>query len=270
MRKPSKNPSPLGAPCTRRTMSNPDPTMVVEQVGNDLKVRTVTPRSMPSRRGAAPAASTGKKNVIYNKGCSRRLRQAVRGVVDPWSFLTITFPAWLAGDEDFVKRCWDRVRRWLLSKQASGVMVLEFTTAGTPHFHVVVDVPISGRELEVEWARILGTDVAAVRSFGVRASHVHSPKNLVKYMAKAWQKVAPAGWSVARWWSSFGKKKPTKPKLVVRGLLSTMSTFLWHLWNQRPGGKPPRTPSGNLPGRFWVTGGVDANWALLKGLGLVE
>lgn len=263
---PSPADPPLGrSPCFGITR-NADPTVVVEMVGGDLRVRTRTVQSKPPK---SPGGRPRPASAVFGKDARRRLRNAVRGLLDPWAFVTLTFPDQVAVDDAHLRRCWDRLRRWLLARGASGVVALEFCGSGRPHLHAVVDVPVRTLDLAREWARILGLPAPAASQHMVWVTHVTSQRRLADYMAKPAQKSAPEGFSVGRWWSSFGPKKPSKPRLVLQGPRSALADVLARLWGQRPQGRPPRTASGDLPPRFWVAGGVDANWAMLVGLGIV-
>jgi hypothetical protein len=262
-----------------RQQSTSGPITEVWVLGNDIGVRTRQPltgrpRKAQSRKPRGPITA-------FSANSRRNCRGAIRNLRDARSFVTLTMPPDAQVDGDTLRRWWDKLREWLVTghrtvrggkpmvNAGSGIMVKEFTAAGIPHIHLVLDIAIPIRELARVWADVVGCHTKWFLTHGVEAKAVTDLGRLANYCGKATQKQAPAGFKVGRWWSAFGPNKP-RPKLALSGPQEIMEPLTQTLWYQRAGAQPPRSRTGLIPDRFRVQNGVDQNWDLLFGLGVVH
>lgn len=94
---------------------------------------------------------------------------------------------------------WRRYRRKFGPRAVGYAKIVELTKAGTPHLHIIADVPfIAQRQLAAEWRALTGSYIVDIRKVRGRDGIAGY---LTSYLTKALE--VPAGmrkWSAARQW----------------------------------------------------------------------
>lgn len=108
---------------------------------------------------------------------------------------------------------WRRYRRKFGPRAVGYAKIVELTKAGTPHLHIIADVPfIAQRQLAAEWRALTGSYIVDIRKVRGRNGIAGY---LTSYLTKALE--VPAGmrkWSAARHWVP-----PDQPRLLEEGEL---------------------------------------------------
>jgi len=158
---------------------------------------------------------------------ARRLRRRLE-LTTPTRLLTLTLRAdQNATPQDQLRKAnrawsilWRRFRRLFGEKAAGYAKIVELTKAGTPHLHIVANVPyISQRALSHAWRALTGSFIVDIRKVR-RASGLAG--YLTAYLTKALD--VPPG--MRKWSASRGFVPPEPPYELAAGELPPSVRFV--------------------------------------------
>lgn len=110
------------------------------------------PHHAPLQRGAKRG-----KIVAYSPSAARRFRHLLRNTTVRFrAHLVLTYGASWPSDGHVLKRHLRALTQVLRRREYKGVWKLEFQKRGAPHFHILVDKPVSLVVVRQAWRRILG------------------------------------------------------------------------------------------------------------------
>lgn len=106
----------------------------------------------PLKRGAKRG-----KIVAYSPSAARRFRHLLRNTTVRFrAHLVLTYGASWPSDGHVLKRHLRALVQVLRRRKCKGVWKLEFQKRGAPHFHILLDKPVSHAVVRQAWRRILG------------------------------------------------------------------------------------------------------------------
>lgn len=167
-----------------------------------------------------------------------QLRKAIAAKaqeLDLTRFLTLTLdPSKIPADADLVQyvrgEVWAKFRVYLKRKYGKVIVyiaVLEFTEAGIPHLHVLVDRYIPQKWISDSWSALGGGRIVYIE----RLYNVHKIAHyLAKYLTKDVILSAPAGvrrWTVSRGIKLFEKRKSTGEWVFHRLTFDFLYVLAW-------------------------------------------
>jgi hypothetical protein len=134
----------------------------------------------------------------FSTASRRRLLWLIAQIAEPILnkalFLTLTYPT-ADPQAEHAKRHLDTLLKVLRRKapDASAIWKLEYTKAGTPHFHLLV-LNLNRwayDDLALTWGRIVGSAHESHQAAGTRVERVRSKKHVARYIVKYISKGEP-------------------------------------------------------------------------------
>lgn len=157
---------------------------------------------------------------------ARRLRKRLAQTT-PTRLITLTLrPDPLESPADALKRAnrawsilWRRLRRKHGQQAVGYAKIVELTKAGTPHLHIIAEVPyIAQRELSGQWKELTGSYVVDIRKIRSAAG---IGGYLTQYLTKALE--VPSG--MRKWSAANGWVPPEAPPALEPGELPPVAVF---------------------------------------------
>lgn len=232
----------------------------VELFKTDARVRrAVNGRPLKVQRTQAQQDSRRGKIGAFTQRSRMRLRSQLRNGPDWKYFLVLTYPTALAPSDDRItKRHLQALTRWLRKRGASFVWKQEFTWKGTPHIHLLSDVPIYRAELRAKWASIIGS---AGRKNVAYSAPIRDVERALLYIEKRRghrSTIIPEGYSnMGRFWGATASAK-VFPTVVIEGPSEDIAKLV------RPMKRALKVKTGRRPKdrgvvgcRLWEGGGVE-------------
>jgi len=187
------------------------------------------------REPGLPHAQGGDRGSITEFSYQSRQRLAFVAANTPIRFrtmLTLTYPAEWETDGEKVKAHFRAFREWIardIGSRPEYLWFLEFQERGAPHFHLLVDWPLSldvderkwfRWRVSVTWYRLVGSESIDHLIAGTRVERIRKVDGAarygVKYALKMRQKAVPPGYqNVGRFWGCSRGVIP-KPEQEVR------------------------------------------------------
>jgi hypothetical protein len=114
---------------------------------------------------------------------------------------------------------WRRYRRKFGNRAVGYAKIVELTKAGTPHLHIVAEMPfISARALSADWQRLTGAFIVDIR-------RVKSQRGIAVYLSSYLTKALAVPEGMRKWSAAKGFVPPLPPQELEEGEIAPTARF---------------------------------------------
>lgn len=183
----------------------PDPVLVIEEYEQDTVFHIRNLYGKVKKDGLNPKAKRGKISA-FTWQSRRRAKIVLRNVASKMCYeFGLTYPLDFPVNGDEVKKHLRAVQQFFRRRGIRFYWCLEFQERGAPHFHGLIDKPLSKEDLAKVWYKIVGSGDENHLEYGCHCAPIRVKRAIANYLTtylnKLEQKIVPDEYTnVGRFW----------------------------------------------------------------------